>query len=203
MNRGDWEMAKVHLQKSIKLCEEASFLQPLALIWSGLGLSDAELGDPERGRTYVEKGLKIHRDAHVEWNTSIHFYSLSICHYFAGDLGKAIDLMKEACGLAEKNQEKHSAGKSLIWLGRMTGNADSQKENEAVEYIQKGLKILSTLETKPDVSIAHLFLGELYSNLGRADKASTFLKEAARMFEEMGMEFWINKTKVILKKMSD
>jgi tetratricopeptide (TPR) repeat protein len=85
----------------------------------------------------------------------------------------------------------------------MTGNADSQKENEAVEYIQKGLKILSTLETKPDVSIAHLFLGELYSNLGRADKASTFLKEAARMFEEMGMEFWFNKTKVILKKMSD
>jgi class 3 adenylate cyclase/tetratricopeptide (TPR) repeat protein len=172
MNRGDWDMAKSHLRKSIKLCEEASFLQPLALTWTGLGLSEAELGDPEGGRAHVEKGLKIHRDAHVEWNTSIHFYSLSICHYYSGDLGKAIDLMKEAYGLSEKSNERHSAGKGLIWLGRMTGKADSQKEKEAVETIQRGLKILSVLETKPDVAIAQLFLGELYSNLGRADKAS-------------------------------
>jgi tetratricopeptide (TPR) repeat protein len=85
----------------------------------------------------------------------------------------------------------------------MTGNADSQKENEAVEYIQKGLKILSTLETKPDVSIAHLFLGELYWNLGQADKASGFLKEAAEMFEEMGMDYWFKKMKAILEKLPD
>jgi hypothetical protein len=65
------------------------------------------------------------------------------------------------------------------------------------------LKILSTLETKPDVSIAHLFLGELYWNLGQTDKASGFLKEAAEMFEEMGMEFWVNKTQAILEKLPD
>jgi tetratricopeptide (TPR) repeat protein len=203
MNRGDWDMAKSHLRKSIKLCEEASFLQPLALTWTGLGLSEAELGDPEGGSAYVEKGLKIHRDAHVEWNTSIHFYSLSICHYYSGDVGKAIDLMKEAYGLSEKSQERHSAGKALIWLGRMTGKADPQQENEAAETIQKGLKILGALEIKPDVSIAHLFLGELYWNLGRTDKASGFLKEAAKMFEEMKMEFWLNKTKAILDKLQD
>ncbi len=201
MNRGDWEIAKVHLRKGIKLCEEASFLQPLALAWSGLGLSEAELGDPEGGRPYVEKGLKIHRDAHIEWHMSIHFYSLSICYYHAGDLSKAIDLMKEAYGLSEKSQERHSAGKSLIWLGRMTGKADSQKENEAVETIQRGLKILNALETKPDVAIAHLFLGELYWDLGRADRASGFLKEAAKMFEEMGMEYWLVKTQEVLGRL--
>jgi tetratricopeptide (TPR) repeat protein len=111
--------------------------------------------------------------------------------------------MKEAYGLSEKSNERHSAGKGLIWLGRMTGKADSQKEKEAVETIQRGLKILSVLETKPDVAIAQLFLGELYSNLGRADKASGFLKEAAKMFEEMGMEFWFNKTQVLIEKLQD
>jgi class 3 adenylate cyclase/tetratricopeptide (TPR) repeat protein len=201
MNKGDWEMAKGHLQKGIQLCEEASFLQPLAQVWSGLGVCDAVTGDPEVGRAYVEKGLKIHRDAHVEWNTSIHFYSLSICHYHAGDLGKAIDLMREAYELSEKSQERHSAGKSLIWLGRMTGKADSQKENEAVETIQKGMEILNALETRPDVSIAHLFLGELYGDVGRVDKASGPLKEAAEMFEEMGMDYWLKKTRAILEKL--
>ena len=85
----------------------------------------------------------------------------------------------------------------------MTGQADPQKENEAVEYIQRGLKILNDLETKPDVSIAHLFLGELYSNLGRADKASGFMKEAAEMFEEMGMDYWFKKTQAILEELPD
>jgi tetratricopeptide (TPR) repeat protein len=201
MNRGEWETAKVHLQNSIKLCEETSLLLWLALAWSGLGLAEAVLVDPEGGKRNVEKGLKIHRDAHIEWHTSVHIFSLGICHYHSGDLGKTIDLMKEAYRLSEKNQEKHYAGKSLIWLGRMTGKADSQKENEAVEYIQRGLKILSALRTKPDVSIAHLFLGELYWSLGMADKASGFLKEAAEMFEEMGMDYWLDMTHEILERL--
>jgi tetratricopeptide (TPR) repeat protein len=161
------------------------------------------LGDPEGGRTYVEKGLKIHRDAHIEWHKSIHYYSLSVCHYHSGDLGKAIDLMKEAYGISEKSQEKHSAGKSLAWLGWMMGKADSRNGIEAVETIQRGLKILSALETKPDVAIARLFLGELYWNMGRVDKASGFLKEAAGMFEDMGMDYWFNETQIILEKLPD
>jgi hypothetical protein len=109
--------------------------------------------------------------------------------------------MKESYGLSEKLQERHSVGKSLTWLGRMTGKEDSLKENEAVEYIQRGMKILNTLETKPDISIALLFLGELYGDLGRADKASGFLKEAAKMFEEMGMEYWLVKTQEVLRRL--
>jgi tetratricopeptide (TPR) repeat protein len=109
--------------------------------------------------------------------------------------------MKEAYRLSEKNQEKHYAGKSLIWLGRMTGKADSHKQNEAIEYIQRGLKILSALQTKPDVSIAYLFLGEIYWSLGLADKAAGFLKKAPEMFEEMGMDYWLDKTHEILEKL--
>jgi tetratricopeptide (TPR) repeat protein len=201
MNRGEWETAKAHLKNCIKHCEETSFLQWLALAWSGLGLAEAVLADPEVGRKYVEKGLKIHRDAHMECHTSVHLLSLGICHYFLEDFGKTIDLMKEAYRLSEKNQEKHYVGKSLIWLGRMTGKADSHKKNEALEYIQRGLKILSALQTKPDISIACLFLGEIYWSLGPVDKALCFLRKAAEMFEEMGMDYWLDKTQEILEQL--
>jgi tetratricopeptide (TPR) repeat protein len=119
MNRGEWETAKIHLQNSIRHCEKTSFLQWLALAWSGLGLAEAVLADPEVGRKYVEKGLKI----------------------------------------------------------------------------------LSALQTKPDVSIAYLFLGEIYWSLGLADKAGGFLRKAAEMFEEMGMDYWLDKTHEILEKL--
>jgi hypothetical protein len=94
-------------------------------------------------------------------------------------------------------------GKSLVWLGWMTGKADSRNEIEAVETIQRGLETLSALETKPDLAIARLFLGELYWNMGWVDKASGLLKEAAGMFEEMGMDFWSNETQIILEKLPD
>jgi hypothetical protein len=69
-----------------------------------------------------------------------------------------------------------------------------------VGYIQKGLKILNGLETKPDVAIAHLFLGEHYLNLGNTDQAASNLKAAAAMFENMEMDSWLVKTHAILNK---
>jgi tetratricopeptide (TPR) repeat protein len=201
LNRGDWKTARNHLQKGIKLSEETSFSLTLALAWSGLGLAEAELANPEGGIKFVEKGLKIQREANIDWHMCFHFFSLSICHCYTGDLIKASDLMEEAYRLAENSQERPYAGKSLIWLGRLTGLADSHKKNEAIEYIQRGLKILSALQTKPDVSIAYLFLGEIYWSLGLADKASSFLKKAAEMFEEMGMDYWLDKTQEVLEQL--
>lgn len=201
LNRGDWKAARIHLQKGIKLSEETSFFLTLALAWSGLGLSVAELGNPEGGIEFVKKGLRIQREANIDWHMCFHFFSLGICHCYTGDLIEAIDLMEEAYRIADNSQERHYAGKSLIWLGRLTGLADSHKKNEAIEYIQRGLKILSTLQTKPDVSIAHLFLGEIYWSLGLANKAADFLKNAAAMFEEMGMDYWLDKTQEILEQL--
>jgi class 3 adenylate cyclase/tetratricopeptide (TPR) repeat protein/ribosomal protein L40E len=201
LNRGDWKDARNHFQTSIKICEKTSFLLPLAVAWSGLGLAEAELANPEGGIKFVERGLKIQRDTGADWLMCFHFFSRGICHWHSGDLARAIDLMKESHRLAENNQEKHNAGKSLIWLGRLTGIADSPNKNEAIEYIQRGLKILRALQTKPDVSIAYLFLGEIFWSLGLADKASSFLKKAAEMFEEMGMEYWLDKTQEILEQL--
>jgi hypothetical protein len=33
------------------------------------------------------------------------------------------------------------------------------------------------------------------------DKASSFLKKAAEMFEEMGMDYWLDKTQEILEQL--
>jgi len=33
------------------------------------------------------------------------------------------------------------------------------------------------------------------------DKASCFLKKSAEMFEEMGMDYWLDKTQEVLEKL--
>ena len=198
LNRGDWKTAKVHLQNSAKLCEKTSFIQWLALAWGGLGIAEAELGNPKGGIKNAEQGLTVHRDANINWFAGYHFFSLGVCHFYSQDLSRSIEMLEQACRLSDKSRENHFSGKSLIWLGRVTGLANSRNKNEAIEYINRGLTILRALQTKPDILIAHLFLGELYRNLGRKNRAAKFLKEAAEMFEEMGMDSWKAKTHKIL-----
>ena len=94
-------------------------------------------------------------------------------------------------------------GKSLTWLGRMRGKTEPPESDEANEYIERGLKILETLSTKPDLSMGHLFLGELYANRGLKAKAMENLKKAEGMFEEMGMDYWLNETRAVLEKLPE
>ena len=157
--------------------------------------------NPEGGIKFVEKGLKIQQDAKIDWLVCDLILSLGICHWYSGDITGAVDLIQEAYRLSEKNQEKHYVGKSLVWLGRVTGLVDSNKNNEAIDFVLRGLKVLDELETKPDTAIAHLFLGELYWKLGRRDQASDFLKDAAGEFEALGMVPWLGRTLAILNKL--
>jgi tetratricopeptide (TPR) repeat protein len=168
------------------------------LAWGGLGIAEAELGNPKGGIKNAEQGLTVHRDADINWFAGYHFFSLGLCHYYSQDLSISIEMLEQACRLSEKSRENHYSGKSLIWLGRVKGLADSPNQSKAIEYINRGLTILRALQTKPDILIAHLFLGELYWNMGRKDRAAIFLKEAAEMFEEMGMDSWKAKTHKIL-----
>jgi len=41
--------------------------------------------------------------------------------------------------------------------------------------------------------------GQLYLNAGKKEKAIHNLKKAERMFREMGMDYWLVKTKEILE----
>jgi tetratricopeptide (TPR) repeat protein len=186
--QSDARLATEHFQKSVTYLEEARFLQPLSLAWSGLGLAQMQLGDPETGRAYVEKGLKIHRDAGIEWYLSTHLFFLSLSHYHLGDLKRARDLLQEAYQSAQKGSEEHVAGRALIWLGRLCGKADPPQMERASEYLQEGIAILDELGTKPDLAQGHLFLAELFAAQGRREEAREGLARAETMFAEMGMK---------------
>ena len=71
---------------------------------------------------------------------------------------------------------------------------------EAEEYILKGIKILEELKLQPYVSTGCLFLGELYADVGQREKALENLKTAEVMFQEMGMDYYLAKTKKVLER---
>ena len=67
------------------------------------------------------------------------------------------------------------------------------------EYILKGMKILEELETKPAYAGGYLNRGELYADAGQKEKALENLKKAEAMYQEMGMDYWLARTKKLLE----
>ena len=58
--------------------------------------------------------------------------------------------------------------------------------------------LLIGLKTEAYYSLGHLYLGELYLNMGKKEKAIDNLKKAEGMFREMGMDYWLGKAQEVL-----
>ena len=78
---------------------------------------------------------------------------------------------------------------------------ESPQITRAEELIRKGIKILDELEVRPWFSVGHLFLGEVYADAGQRLKALENLKKAESMFQEMGMDYWLGRTRKLLEAM--
>ena len=72
---------------------------------------------------------------------------------------------------------------------------------EAEESIRKGIEILEPLQLKPFFADGYLALGELHIDMRQEEKALENLKKAERMFQEMGMDYWLAKTREIRNKL--
>ena len=81
-------------------------------------------------------------------------------------------------------------------MGQLPDNTLSK----TVQRIKEGIDVLAELDTKPDFSIGHYFLGELYAQRGQEKEAATHLKTAEALFKEMGMDYWLEETGKIMAR---
>jgi len=116
-----------------------------------------------------------------------------------GDLEKARALLEEGLRLCRKNNEKYWEANAWIFLGGILGRTETPQINKAEECILQGMKIADELKVKPFYAQGHLFLGELYAHVGQKEKALENLKEAEAMFQKMGTDYWLARTRKVLE----
>ncbi len=200
-SKGDFTSAKEHFEEGIVYCEEAKFTWGAAMALCFLGHVHSFLGDPETGRKKAEKGLHI-------WAETGVVQTISIAHYTMGEIGLALNdlenaktVMEEALSLSRKNGEKAVEGLALVGLGRVLGKKEPRRIEKAEECFSQGLAILQDQELKPFYSPGRMYLGEFCLDGGEKEKALENLKEAEGMFQEMGMEYYLERTREILGKL--
>jgi tetratricopeptide (TPR) repeat protein len=195
--KGDWKAVAEHSQKYIGYSEESKFVILLAWGWSQLGNAYSHLGDPERGRSYGERGLNMQQEAGIEWALSWQHLLLGDTHFQRGDLEKARTSVEEALRLSQKNNEKYYEAQAWILLGRTKGRMEVPHIEQAEECILQGMNIAEEMKYRPFLAQGHLFLGELYAGSSQKEKVVGYLTKAEKMFREMGMDYWLAETRKV------
>jgi class 3 adenylate cyclase/tetratricopeptide (TPR) repeat protein len=199
--RGDGKEAIDHLQKSIRHLEEAQALLLLGSASTALGYGHYLIGELQAAHEHIKEGIRIQADAGVSIFSSMNYLYLGIVHLDLGDLRSAQSCVEEAIKLSQTSGEQHWEASSTTWLGRILAKAENPKYEKAEEYILGGINTLEEMNTKPFSAQGYLFLGELYADNNQREKALENLKKAAGMFQEMGMDYWLIKTREILKRL--
>lgn len=198
--RGDGKNAIEHLQKLIIYCEEGqSFLFPIA--WGNLAWSHILLGDHDTAREYIEKSLKTFGKAKIHIDLGLFHWLMGMVHFKSGDLANARHHAKKALTISQENQQQWIEGFAWILLGRIYGKTDRIQYEDAEKYILQGIKILEELELKPLYLQGCYYLGVLYAETGQNNKALETMKKAENLFREMGMQYWVDKSKEILRRL--
>ena len=197
--RGDGEKVVKHSQSCIEYFQKSNMLIYLPSIWGLLGYGYYFLGEFNTALKVLEKSLRMYMDSGLQFWLSLFRFGFSLVKFDLGNLNEAKDQAEQAVKLAEANKEKYFEGMSWVQLGRTIGKMESPQLTRAEELIQRGIKILDELGIRPWLSVGNLFLGELYSNAGQKEKGLDNLKKAESMFQGMGMDYWLARTKKALE----
>jgi tetratricopeptide (TPR) repeat protein len=197
-HQGDGKEALGHFTRSIHYLEKGQIFVLLGLAWSGVGWSHYFMGEPGTGLPFIEKGLKIHSDAGISYDLSVHYYFLGVVHTELGNLELAHTYIQQALKLAQKYNEIYYVGLCLMILGRILGRWGKTPLKEAEDHVLRGINLLSDLKVKPQVGIAYLCLAETYAQAQDAQKALKSLKTAEAIFKETGMEYWLVRVRQFL-----
>jgi len=157
------------------------------------------IGEHDTAIKLLGKGIKMQTDMKLPFMIGIMQTWLSMVHFDLGDFNEAKARAEEAVKLAQTSREKMSEGFSWLQLGRAIGRMEGSRLQKAEEYIFTGMKIVKELKIKPHIAMGLLFLGELYAHAGRKEESLKNLKQAESLFQEMGINYWLGRTKKILE----
>jgi class 3 adenylate cyclase/tetratricopeptide (TPR) repeat protein len=166
-SKGDGEKVIEHSQNALKHLEETQFLTHLGLGWFNLGLGYHSLGELEKAREYIEKGLDIQRSVGMAQILAMQYCGLSMVYLDLGNLEDARNIAEEAIRIAKDNNARNIEALAKCVFGRILWKTDLSQSKEAEQHILQGIMTLDEQEVKAWSSMGQVFLAELYTGTGQ------------------------------------
>jgi len=204
MHLGDGGKVIEHFNHCIHCCEEGEVILWIGLGWTGLGVGYFLSNDLKSAENFILKGLKLQSKSSIPYYLSFHNLALGLVYYEANQISRSKKFFQSALKLSKRYSEKWIEGLSTaflaIVLNRMNRHLHSFPGMDV--NIREGIKILENRKILPWSTVGYYILGKLYSYNDHPKGAMEYLKKAENLFNEMGMEYWLNHTQKALKDLT-
>ncbi len=142
----------------------------------------------------VQKALPVPSDA-------IYFAPFAVvaaseAYLLAGQIDEADKFGTRALELAKRKRERGYEAWALRVLGAIAAKREPPDVQVAEACFRDALARSGALGMRPLTARCHLDLGLLYAQTGSPEQSRAALATAAAMFEEMGMRFWADQTRM-------
>jgi len=201
IGKGEWHSAIECLQKGIIYAHEIKWPWIESFGNCTIGYATAMLGDYEKSNYFIRKGLEMYDSCGVKLHLASAYCFIGSAFQELGNAQLAGKYIEKALKISIENNERSVDGRSNIHMGNLIGKNDPLEKQNAINHIKKGIETLKTLGARPYYAIGYLYLGEIYLDTYESEKAVENLKLAEGMFQEMGIDFWLNKTQKLLAEL--
>ncbi len=191
LRQGLFAEAMGMLERGLDLCRNVPFLHPpmaadLAVVYALSGRTGAAMELAREAVTRAEEGGRLGRLSLIVTHLG------EVCH-LAGQPEEAATRARWALELARKRKERGNQVYALRLLGLVAAEREPADVETAKQYFLEALNLAERLRMRPLLARCHLGLGRLYRRFGEADPAEHHLAAASRLFDSMGMTFWLGR----------
>jgi tetratricopeptide (TPR) repeat protein len=123
-------------------------------------------------------------------------------YLMAGRLDDATSFAQRGFELSEKHKERGHGAWSLKLLGEAASYQEPPNVQDAEAYYSHALALANELGMRPLEAHSHLGLGKLYLQMDRFDKSRAEFSQSIKLYDGMGMKFWLSKAEAALAELS-
>jgi adenylate cyclase len=185
---GESETALGHAQQALAIAERIGDSFSRALAWFFLGLAEQLTGEWERAIEAIERSQAIAKERRTSVETeSWRLTRLGQSHLALGDPDRARSVIREGLELAhERGQAGQELMASIALAQALVGSKGLAAKEEIEAALGRALELAGQTEAKSLVPMVHVELAELAHLAGDAERRERELREAHRLYIEIG-----------------
>jgi tetratricopeptide (TPR) repeat protein len=196
--RGALAEATPVLERSAELCDTAKLQVILTTTTALLGLARALQGHFRESLPEMEKNEARAPEIRI-FNTSTATIALGTVRLLAGKADEAREMAAHAAESVAEHGFRGNQARISHLLGDICARREPPDVERAEQHYGQAMSLAEELGMRPLVGQCHLGLGRLYARSGNRTKAGQHLTNAAELFRDMDMPFWLEHTEVELR----
>ena len=172
----DFSQASNHLQEALNIAKETNDIPSLFFANNSLGMLKWNTCEFEKADYYLEQALNINVATNTLWGISTMKSMRCMGYHLAGKIDISYQTSEEALRLAEESGDIYS--KAIAYTTHGCACYDKGFLREAEEHLLRGIDFCKRINFFIWNFLAHLFLGEVYFDIGEYEKSQGSHEEA-------------------------